>query len=239
MVINIAGRPFGLVGGILRLARCGGGCADRGGAGQNGAGVPKKEEPPEKLLSIGEDPQDINRKNKPYWGGILRTRVMILSNQLPNFKDDTGVIGTRSVIVQTRVSFLGREDTQLEARLAVELSGILNWALDGWDRLAERAKFEVLGAELNESAGMASPVKAFVDECCEVGNPEWFVTIDTLYASYREWCIDWNYECVVKNQFGVQLRVAFHDIKVELPRAGNPGRQRRCIGWSARVRTDL
>ena len=69
----------------------------------------------EKLLSIiGEDVQDINRKNKPYWSGILRLRVMILSNELPDFKDDTGVIATRFVILQTQVSFLGREDTDLE-----------------------------------------------------------------------------------------------------------------------------
>ena len=61
----------------------------------------------EKLLSIiGEDVQDINRKNKPYWSGILRLRVMILSNELPDFKDDTGVIATRFVILQTQVSFL-------------------------------------------------------------------------------------------------------------------------------------
>ena len=79
----------------------------------------------EKLLSIiGEDVQDINRKNKPYWSGILRLRVMILSNELPDFKDDTGVIATRFVILQTQVSFLGREDTDLEAKLCGELSGI-------------------------------------------------------------------------------------------------------------------
>ena len=96
----------------------------------------------EKLLSIiGEDVQDINRKNKPYWSGILRLRLMILSNELPDFKDDTGVIATRFVILQTQVSFLGREDTDLEAKLCAELSGILNWALVGWQRLAERRKF--------------------------------------------------------------------------------------------------
>ena len=86
----------------------------------------------EKLLCIiGEDVQDINRKNKAFWSGILRLRVMILSNELPDFKDDTGVIATRFVILQTRVSFLGREDTELEAKLCGELSGILNWALGG------------------------------------------------------------------------------------------------------------
>jgi putative DNA primase/helicase len=119
----------------------------------------------EKLLSIiGEDVQDINRKNKPYWSGILRLRVMILSNELPNFKDDTGVIATRSVILQIQVSFLGREDTELKSKLRAELSGILNWALAGWQRLAARGKFNPPGkGELNEElASNASAGKAFV-----------------------------------------------------------------------------
>ena len=125
----------------------------------------------EKLLSIiGEDYQDINRKNKPYWGGILRLRVMILSNELPDSKDDTGVIASRFVILQTLVSFLGREDTGLEEKLCDELSGILNWALIGWQRLAERGKFAPPGeGELNEElASNASAVKAFVAERCEL-----------------------------------------------------------------------
>jgi putative DNA primase/helicase len=126
----------------------------------------------EKLLSIlGEDPQEINRKNKPFWSGILRTRVMILSNELPDFKDDTGVIATRFIILQTFVSFLGREDTDLEAKLCNELSGILNWALAGWRELAARGKFSPLGdGELNEElANIASAIKAFVADCCELG----------------------------------------------------------------------
>jgi putative DNA primase/helicase len=98
----------------------------------------------EKLLSIiGEDVQDINRKNKPYWSGILRLRLMILSNELPDFKDDSGVIATRFVILQTLVSFLGREDTELESKLCGELSGILNWALVGWQRLAQRGNYRL------------------------------------------------------------------------------------------------
>jgi hypothetical protein len=80
----------------------------------------------EKLLSIiGEDVQEINRKNKPFWSGILRCRVLILSNELPDFKDDTGVIATRFIILLTSVSFLGREDNELEGKLRAELSGIL------------------------------------------------------------------------------------------------------------------
>ena len=96
----------------------------------------------EKLLSIiGEDVQEINRKNKSYWSGILQARILILSNELPDFKDDTGVIATRFIILQTHRSFLGQEDTHLEHKLRSELSGILNWAMVGLQGLMARGKF--------------------------------------------------------------------------------------------------
>ena len=199
----------------------------------------------EKLLSIiGEDVQDINRKNKPYWSGILRLRVMILSNELPDFKDDTGVIATRFVILQTQVSFLGREDTELESKLCEELSGILNWALIGWQRLAKRRKFAPPGeGELNEElASNASAVKAFVAECCELG-PEFTVSIEMAYNRYRTWCEGngartWADRLPI-NQFSGKLRSAFHG-QVQTIRPRDGGTRKRLFsglrlrkGWSA------
>jgi putative DNA primase/helicase len=198
----------------------------------------------EKLLSIiGEDPQDINRKNKPFWSGILRTRVMILSNELPDFKDDTGVIATRFVILQTFVSFLGREDIELEAKLCIELSGILNWAMAGWQHLAERRKFKAPGSgELNEElANNASAVKSFVADCCEIG--EGFTAkIEMIYSAYRNWCenrgaTSWADRLPI-NQFSGKLRAAFPgQIEVFRPRSGGTRKRefsglRLRKGWS-------
>lgn len=191
----------------------------------------------EKLLSIiGEDPQDINRKNKPYWSGILHLRMMILSNELPDFKDDTGVIATRFIILQTLVSFLGREDTELESKLYDELSGILNWALVGWQRLVERGKFTPPGSgELNdELASIASSVKAFVSDRCEFGS-EYTVAIDAMYNAYRSWCegagaTGWVDRLPI-NQFSGKIRSAFHgQIETIRPRAGNSARKRMFAG---------
>lgn len=190
----------------------------------------------ERLLSvIGEDPQDINRKNKGYWQGILRTRVMILSNELPDFKDDTGVIATRFVILQMHRSFLGREDPDLESKLCAELSGILNWALIGWQRLAERGKFVPPGnGELNdELAGVASSVKAFVAERCELGS-EHTVEMGRLYDAYRAWCQSHGVtyaDRLPSNHFSNKLRSAFPgEIEDIRPRINNPARKRMYAG---------
>lgn len=189
----------------------------------------------EKLLSIiGEDVQEINRKNKPFWSGILRCRVLILSNELPDFKDDTGVIATRFIILLTTVSFLGREDNELEGKLRAELSGVLNWALVGWRRLVERGKFLPPGtsAELNdELAAVASSVKAFVGERCELG-PEYTVKVDALYDAYRSWGEGGRWgDRLPKNLFSVKLRAAFPgQIGGSRPRGDDPKRKRLLTG---------
>jgi putative DNA primase/helicase len=189
----------------------------------------------ERLLSvIGEDPQDINRKNNEYWRGILRTRILINSNELPDFKDDTGVIATRFIILQMHKSFLGFEDIHLEDTLGGELSGILNWALIGWQRLAARNKFIAPGnGELNdELSNIASSVKAFVTARCELG-AEHSILVDTLYSAYRDWCGDngvgWA-DRLKSNQFSAKLHSAFPAVETIRPRVDNPDRKRMFAG---------
>jgi putative DNA primase/helicase len=164
---------------------------------------------------------------------------MILSNELPDFKDDTGVIATRFVILQTQRSFLGREDTELEVKLCGELSGILNWALVGWRRLAERRKFNPPGeGELNEElASNASAIKAFVADCCELGDG-YTVTIDAVYRAYRSWCegngAKGYADRLPINQFSGKIRSAFHgQVEVIRPRDGGT-RKRTFLGFRLR-----
>jgi putative DNA primase/helicase len=190
----------------------------------------------ERLLSvIGEDPQDTNRKNAKFWQGILRTRVMILSNELPDFKDDSGVIATRFIILQMHRSFLGSEDHDLEKKLIPELSGILNWAVAGWQRLAERKKFLAPGdgALNDELAGIGSSIRAFVADRCDLG-PGHQVARETLYSAYREWCFanGLHYaDRLQSNLFSGKLRAAFPGmIEDTRPRVNNPGRKWLYVG---------
>ena len=100
----------------------------------------------ERLLSItGEDMLTVDRKYREPWSGKLPTRFVILSNELPKFRDSSGAIANRLLILQMTNSFLGREDRTLDTRLAIELPGILNWALEGLDQLTENGRFTVPG----------------------------------------------------------------------------------------------
>jgi putative DNA primase/helicase len=169
----------------------------------------------ERVLSIrGGDNIDFNRKNKPFWSGNLKVRLMVLSNELPQFKDDTGTIATRLLLLQTRESFLGHEDKQLQGKLDAELPGILNWSLEGLRRLLTNQEFTSDGdpALRTEVAGMASSVKSFVAERCELGR-EYTVKKEALYLAYRMHAatsgLSWA-DYIQSNQFSAKLRAAFH-----------------------------
>src|SRR4030095_13345621 len=120
-------------------------------------------------------------------------------------------------------SFIGREDTELEAKLIAELPGILNWALVGLDRIS-RHRFTVPKSSAEavaELQDLVSPMGKFVRECCDQG-PDKTVVIDTLYGRYRDWCFEDGEKPLPKNLFG-------RDLRPVLPRlhGGKPHGQQR------------
>lgn len=144
----------------------------------------------ERLLSIiGEDTIQVDRKMQKPWQGTIPARVMLLSNEFPNWSDSSGVLPTRFIVARTMKSYLDKEDPTLLGRLAEELPGILNWALDGLDRLNTNRRFtvndatpEIVGAQRDRSA----PQKGFVEEMCVTGEDKW-VSKDRLREMWRFW----------------------------------------------------
>lgn len=130
----------------------------------------------EQLLSIaGEDPRTIDRKGIDPVTMRLGTRFVFMSNELPRFGEASGALVSRLVILRLTQTFLGREDIGLFDRLTPELPGILLWAIEGWERLKASGRFTVPKSahDLTEEAGdLASPVKRFLREQCELGETE-------------------------------------------------------------------
>lgn len=143
------------------------------------------------LLEVsGEDHVTVNRKNKSAWKGRLGVRFMLMSNDTPTFSDRSGALVDRMIYVSFRESFFGREDTALTEKLMGELPGILNWALDGLDRLDARGAFTQPDSgrdELDATRRLADPIGAFVEDWCEV-DPAQSIRLDHLYLKYRNWC---------------------------------------------------
>ncbi len=196
----------------------------------------------ERLLSIsGEDPQDVHRKNLPTITGVkLATRFVLMTNELPNLRDSSGAFSNRVVLLRTTQSWLGKEDTKLGSRLQHELPGILNWSIEGWQRLQERGHFlqPDSGRELlADLTDLASPVSQFIRERCAVG-PEFSCDIDDLFASWRNWCEEHGREHAGTQQtFGRDLRAKLPGLAVTQPRTDSGGRIRSYNGIGLRSGT--
>ena len=163
----------------------------------------------ERLLGIsGDDAIDIPRKNKTDWSGKLPTRLMLISNELPKFMDQSGALASRLLLFRFSESFLGREDKTLDAKLKAELPGILLWAIDGWEHLRERGFFiqPKSGQELiDQVRDFSSPVGVFVREKCEI-KAGYQIACKELFEAWKRWCDEENREPGTDQSFGRNLR---------------------------------
>jgi putative DNA primase/helicase len=141
------------------------------------------------LRLTGGDNLNIGRKYLPDWVGRPTIRIEIQSNLLPAVFDESGVFSSRLLYLWHPVSFYGREDTDLDAKLEAELPGILNWALDGLQSLRARGYFiqPQSGIDLlHDLERLDSPLKAFIDDCCILDAAVKFEK-DDLYYVYQHW----------------------------------------------------
>lgn len=182
----------------------------------------------QRVLSIvGEDVIDVDRKHRDPWHGRLPTRLLLLSNELPSLVDSSGALASRFVLLRLTRSFIGKEDHHLEDTLVAELPGILNWALDGMDRLRRRGRFVIPDSSLElmtQLEDLASPISAFVRDRCTV-DPMATVSCDTLYIAWRRWCADEGRTHPGKAAtFGKDLFAAFPQVSKSRPRAADGNR---------------
>ena len=185
----------------------------------------------ERLLSIsGQDAVSINRKFLGAWMGQLPTRFMILTNELPYMKDSSGALVERFIVLKLTISFLGREDPMLFERLRGELSGILNWAVEGYRRLRLRGRFqqpELSADTIRAMKEISSTVGVFIEEHCLLGK-NLSVAKQKLYDAWVLWCAENGHKPGSQQGFGRELRAAFPDVGDSRPRGGQ--RQRLYTG---------
>jgi putative DNA primase/helicase len=192
----------------------------------------------ERLLNTtGEDPQDINRKFLGYWSGTLKTRLLVFSNELLRFQDESGALASRFITNRMTQTFFGREDEELTNKLLAERSGILNLALDALDRLRERGKplQPASGLQMaRDLENLTSDILAYVEDRLEVA-PKLSATAERLFVLWNGWCEEkkishgWGLP-----QFSEKLRAACPTIRSSRPRVNNPGRLTTFYGIGVR-----
>ena len=112
------------------------------------------------------------------------------TNHLPHTRDFSDALFRRAILVEFPRQFKEHErDVGLTAKLADELPGILNFALEGLNELLRDGQFAV-PASSKELAGAwrleADQVAQFVEECCEP-EPGSGVASSELYEEFRSW----------------------------------------------------
>jgi len=186
----------------------------------------------EKLLSIsGEDSQTIHRKHRSACVGKLPTRLMILANERPTFRDASGAIASRMLMLNLTESFYGNEDGELFKRLEAELPGILLWAIEGWQRLMKRGRFDEPKSSREAAHDYerdSSPVREFVEDECEVST-DIAISKPELYERYWAWCAQKGRKAGPDNVFFRDLRAAYPRVKMQRKR-GSAGSVHSIIG---------
>lgn len=142
------------------------------------------------LRIIANDPVDINRKHKSAIQMVLGARVMLLTNTMPQFSDDSDAIQSRFMILKLEQSFYGREDIHLLDKLRTELPAIANWAIEGYRRVKAAGRFsepESSRSAREEWYRESNPLLEFIEDRCEMG-AEKRVENGALFDAYKDWC---------------------------------------------------
>lgn len=178
----------------------------------------------ERLLSItGEDKMHIERKYLPPVSATIKTRFLIISNEMPIFRDASSAIASRFIHIQTYKSFLNQEDRHLTAKLLKEIQAITMWAFDGLARLYETGKFTYspVQEERNEEMiEISSPLIPFLNENL-VHKPGAKTSIPQLYNRWKDWCAESGMSVQSIIVFARNVRAAAPHLKIEKVQVNN------------------
>jgi putative DNA primase/helicase len=115
-------------------------------------------------------------------------------NEVPRLKSANDGLFRRVKVIALDPIPEEERDPEIKQKIRKEGAGILNWALEGLERLRERGHFEMPEAvrEATEQFHLANDVpKMFVEEACIVSDAESCEEqAQKLYESYRAWCRD-------------------------------------------------
>jgi len=160
-------------------------------------------------------------------------RLIFSTNKPPQVDEDTLAFWRRWIFINFPNKFESdKADKRLLTKLAKksELSGLLNIALKGLERLFSQQQFsyELSPDEIAEWHQKASDsIYAFVEDTCEANSDAW-ISKDDLYNAFLEYCDKQNIPRIGKESFGRSLKNA-KNVHVMNQRSGPRGAQKH--GW--------
>jgi putative DNA primase/helicase len=145
----------------------------------------------ERILQVsGEDPQSANRKNRDFWEGMFRFKVLMLGNEPPPFNDDTGALWRRMMILNFGHTIPEEKcDPDLTRKLIAELPGIFNLIVPALLRLLKDGRLVTPKSAAQRAADFVAQtqdMRQFGEAELEFGVAKSVIAEDVL-DRYREW----------------------------------------------------
>ena len=185
----------------------------------------------------GGDLVTFEQKGRDPFAAVNRAKLVLACNALPTFGDRSeGVWNRLEPVPFTYTVPAGKKDPALltDGYWAEELPGILNWALDGLQRLREaRGRFtrSAAGEALKgEHRRDSNPARRFLEENYEfTGREEDRMPVSELFADYKGWARENGYDKLLTvPKFAKEVDAAFPGVaKSETGREGKATRKER------------
>jgi P4 family phage/plasmid primase-like protien len=162
------------------------------------------------------DRMTFDRKHREPISAHPTAKVMISTNQLPNFADKSNGIWRRMLFVPfDRTIPIDRQNPELVVELAKELPGIFNWAYEGLCKLNKAGRF-IEPARCKEAIGEyrrdTNPAQVFLEENYVEGFEFEGIPCGEVYQAYAAWCGQNGYHALNANNFGKEVKRAFRSI---------------------------
>lgn len=142
--------------------------------------------------AVGQDETRVDVKyERGGRGEVLGGLPVVVANEMPVMANKGDGMVSKMLVLPFRVSFVGREDLGLEAKLKAEYAGIVQWAVRGLRRAlraqgAERWPVpEAAGGMAGEFRARSSTVSGFVHERF-VESAGGFVSTEAIHREWKE-----------------------------------------------------
>jgi P4 family phage/plasmid primase-like protien len=139
---------------------------------------------------ISGEPLQVERKYRDPFTVTPRAKVCWAMNELPRVADANSGLFRRVKVVAFPELSENQRDPEVKRLIEAEGAGILNWALEGLDRLNRRGRFEIPEGVLDATKQFRerNDVPAlFVEDRCTRGT-DFEVQAARLYREYKYWC---------------------------------------------------
>ena len=164
---------------------------------------------------------------------VPKFKLFMHTNHRPHIPNsDEGIWRRIKMIPFDHVFSEEERDTNIEAKLIEESSGILNWMIQGYKKYIEDGSFkesQVMIEATKEYRSVEDVMEAYIQERCTI-EPDASVGKTDIFADFIEWCEEAGEEkCSIK-RFAMLIKGGSHKDSIKEERSAKGGRRWKGIG---------